>query len=392
MNEPPLEVIVINQTLGPFFHAMVSKLADRGLNVRVFLGSDEQWAHPNISVVRGPRYRRSGMLSRFISWLAFAVFIFHNSFRWKRGTVIMFASNPPFVLHALWLPQRLKGFTLVANVLDIYPDILRSHRTLAACAPVFWLWSAANRIAYKGCSRVITLGEAMADLLGRYAPRERITIVHNWYTLDIDAVPARHENPLREELGLQGKCVLLYSGNIGLSHDIGVLVDLAEHFREDAHLHVLIIGEGNARASLVNRAQAAGLRNVTFLPYQPEERLPVSLGAGDVSVVSLRPECADAFLPSKVYGYLGAGSAILGIGGTPCDVEALIRQHDCGYFVKSGDKDALVETVREALNRPEALRRMGERAREAALCYYSKERCCDQIAEVIADALAGKVR
>ena len=56
---------------------------------------------------------------------------------------------------------------------------------------------------------------------------------------------------------------------------------------------------------------ASGLDNVVFVDYQPTERLPEVLAAGDVHVIALRRGLAKASVPSKLYSILAAGRAVL---------------------------------------------------------------------------------
>ena len=95
--------------------------------------------------------------------------------------------------------------------------------------------------------------------------------------------PADRMTAYRAELGLGDEPVLLYAGNVGFSQSVELLVEAA---RRLPGISVVINGEGVALADV--RRSAAGLANVRFAGYLPEERLGELLATGDVHAIPLR--------------------------------------------------------------------------------------------------------
>ena len=54
------------------------------------------------------------------------------------------------------------------------------------------------------------------------------------------------------EYGLGDKFIVLYSGNIGLSHDLGTLISVAEILSNRDDLRIVVIGEGPNKIRLVS--------------------------------------------------------------------------------------------------------------------------------------------
>src|SRR5439155_9091216 len=126
------------------------------------------------------------------------------------------------------------------------------------------------------------------------------------------------------------------------------------------------VGEGAAKAELEARAARLGLRNVTFLPYQPKERLSESLGAADLHLIPLRRGLAGCIVPSKLYGILAAGRPYLAAVDADSEVAQVTREHGTGVLTEPDDTDGLVEAIRWcAANRDELLA-MGRRGRRPA--------------------------
>jgi hypothetical protein len=89
---------------------------------------------------------------------------------------------------------------------------------------------------------------------------------------------------MRVELGLGSRLTVLYSGNLGLTHDAGILVKAAAQFIDDDNVRFVIVGEGAQHDRLRTDAHARGVEKLfVFLPRQTAERLPLSMGLGDLS-------------------------------------------------------------------------------------------------------------
>jgi colanic acid biosynthesis glycosyl transferase WcaI len=158
--------------------------------------------------------------------------------------------------------------------------------------------------------------------------------------------------------------VVAYSGNLGRAHDSTTILEAAAALEGDSDIVFLMIGGGAGMRTLEREVQARGLTNFRFTPYQSRDTLSDSLAAGDVHLVSLRPELEGLVVPSKLYGVLAAGRPVVFVGDPDGELAALVATTKVGVSVKSGDPDELCRALR-ALRDDEGRRmRMGVRARE----------------------------
>jgi colanic acid biosynthesis glycosyl transferase WcaI len=196
-------------------------------------------------------------------------------------------------------------------------------------------------------------------------------VIDNW--CDGDAIrPAAGENPLRRELGLDGKFTIGYSGNMGHGHEFGTLVEAMAALR-DRPIHWLLIGDGPRRAELEQAIRARGITRVRFLPYRPREELAVSLTAADASLVTLEERMAGLIVPSKLYSILAAGQPVVYVGPDAGRVAAVLREQRIGWSIRNGDVAGLVRAV-VSLDEDRAGRAaMGRRARELFDARFSRE-------------------
>ncbi len=68
-----------------------------------------------------------------------------------------------------------------------------------------------------------------------------LEVLYNWAA----NVPVKAESNYKEKLGLVGKTVYFYGGNIGHAQDMMNIVRLAINMREEEQAHFVLVGAGD---------------------------------------------------------------------------------------------------------------------------------------------------
>ena len=259
---------------------------------------------------------------------------------------ILFTGSPPFLIHLLVPLKFLWQGRLVYRITDFHPECLiaaqdKPSRLLTT------LLSFTNFLRRR-VDRFEVLGEDQMRRLHDEAGivRDRIALVR-----DGSPVAFRDDDivePVPTELA--GSCVLLYSGNYGIAHEV-------ETFIEGYRLHHR---EGSGRVRLWLSATGAGAEEVTGrllalgLPFHrskpvPLERLAGLLKAPDAHLVVLKDSFVGFVMPSKIYACLGSSKPLIFVGNAESDVDLLSRKSGVPYWrVSCGDPKGL-SAVFEAL-------------------------------------------
>jgi glycosyltransferase involved in cell wall biosynthesis len=179
--------------------------------------------------------------------------------------------------------------------------------------------------------------------------------------------------------------VFLYSGTLGLKHNPGLLLALAQRFTDRPDIAVVVISEGLGADWLKERAAAAP--NLVILPFQPFDRLADVVASADVLVAILEPDAGVFSVPSKVLTYLCAGKPILAAIPLANLASRIITRTDAGYVVAPDDERGFLAAA-ERLAADE-----GERSRQGAAARAYAERTFDIAAitdrfEALAKSLA----
>jgi colanic acid biosynthesis glycosyl transferase WcaI len=123
------------------------------------------------------------------------------------------------------------------------------------------------------------------------------------------------------------------------------------------------------RAALEARVAELGLRNVTFLPFQPKDQLGESFAAADLFLVSLAAGLAGYIVPSKLYGILAAGRPYVAAVEARSEVAAITHNYDSGLIAAPGDARDLADKILVFYRDRDRAAACGARAREAGLTF-----------------------
>ena len=184
----------------------------------------------------------------------------------------------------------------------------------------------------------------MKKVVSRNINEDKVKVIYPWVDISFIKPLQKEENWFVEKNKLVAKKVILYSGNMGATHDLITPLKVAKDIsKTHKSFHFLFIGDGVQKKSLIDYVEQYKLKNVTFLPYQDSEVLPFSFAAADFSIVSLGTGAEGLSVPSKTFYSLAAGSAIIAISEKGSEIEQLISKNNCGISIEPNDVSLMKE-------------------------------------------------
>lgn len=304
----------------------------------------------------------------------------------KKSGPVLLVTNPPFLGLIGPVIKALKRRPFILIIHDLYPDIAVEMGYMKESSPAVAFWKGINNWIFRRASFIVTLGRDMQRRLKEKLPdgeREKVVAIPNWADPNLISPIDPLENPFIGELGLEGKFIVQYSGNMGLSHDMDTIVEAARALREDREVQFLMIGGGGKRKEIQKKAAAYGLGNMTFLPYQPRENLRRSLGASHVSLISLEREAAGLSVPSKLYGIMASGRPVIAIVPEESEVSLTIKTFQCGIVISPHDVTGLVAAIFTLRENERERTEMGRRGYKAFLEHFTVEKCAVQYQDLL---------
>jgi len=313
------------------------------------------------------RFGRKSLTGRLVDYFTFYPWAFFVLFRILRnGDVVVAKTDPPLISIPVWIAVWLRGAVLVNWLQDLFPEVAAALGVRAARGIPGLLLAWMRDQTLKAATVNVVLGSRMAAAIRRRGiSDEQVVVVPNWADGELIRPLLTEPNPLRLEWHLTGKFVVGYSGNLGRAHEFGTILRAAELLRNDHDIVFLFIGQGHQHAWLQAEVARRRLNNVVFKPYQPRERLRISLTLPDVHLISLLPEMEGYVVPSKFYGIAAAGCPVAFIGASDGELAEVIQRFQCGVVIKPCHSEELVSFLRELRDAPVLRADFGRRIRIA---------------------------
>jgi len=326
MNKKP--IVFVNQSSGYLMIDIIHAVGKHYTKSVLIAGTINPRNNPlgdGVTVEKMVPINRKSTLKRLISWsLGFLKALYLVKTKYRNAHLFL-TTNPPF---APLIPLFCNNsYTLL--VYDVYPDVLTEFKLLGKGSFIVKLWQKANRKVYAKADQLFTISEGMKRCMEHYSGENPVQVVPVWTDNQFLKPVVKAQNPFVISQGLQDKFIVLYSGNLGYTHELDVILEIAAQMKRP-DLFFLIIGDGEKKSLLQQKISEDGLTNCRILPWQPVEMLPYSLASADLGIVSLGKGASLLSVPSKTFNLLSVGAPLLCIASDESELSGLVHQHKIG--------------------------------------------------------------
>jgi len=339
------EIVFINQDSGYLMIDIVNAHARQGYSCVLLTGrliERNTPLDPDVKLRRIARYNRNSIFMRVYSWLSGWIQILFLIWFPYRGRDLFIVSNPPLA-PLIPLFSRSKYSLLFYDVYIEKPGELSFSRWIK---PLVKLWVRAHSRVLRRANHIFTLTTGMQISLEKYSGGKSVRVVPVWSDNSFLKPVQPELNPFRQEHQLEGKFVVLYSGNLGASSGVETLIEVAS-VTDDPGIIFVLVGDGLRKDALERRAREMELKNLLFLPWQETAVLPYSLASADLAVVSLAGSASKRSIPSKLYNYMSVGAPILCIANADSDLAATVSDFGVGNCFDPALVNEIAEYVRQ---------------------------------------------
>jgi len=375
-----MRILLLNQTFHPDVastaqHAsdLAAELAERGHLVTVVCGQraydNPRERYSRNEVWRGIRVRRISSLglgkrarwrraADFGSYLARCLVLLASL---PRFDLVIAMTSPPLISWLGALFVRVKGGRLVFWVMDLNPDEALAAGWLRPDSWTTRMLQSMLEYSLHRADAIVALDRFMAARIEdkRISPH-KITILPPWSHDHVVHYDPEGRDRFRADRGLDGKYVVMYSGNHSPCHPLTTLLEAARHLSTRRDIVFCFIGGGSEFEGVKRFGERHALENIVTLPYQPLDELGASLSAADLHVVVMGDAFVGIVHPCKIYNIRSLGVPYLYIGPT----ESHIGEMQPLFTANHGDIEAVVRHIHTAADTlPSKVNRSSEHAR-----------------------------
>lgn len=274
---------------------------------------------------------------------------------WRRlsqGQIVIVVTAPPLLPYGIAALASWRGLRSVLYVHDLYPDALVCAGLLRGDRLATRLLHRAARWLYDCVDLIVTDGrDAMAVVADRTRQPRKVNFIPYW-----------GEPQLASEPRGAADFVVLYSGNMGLVHDLETLLAAALRLKDHRRLRWILRGTGARLARAESFVQEHGISNIEFSAPVPWDELGSALAGCDVGIVTLVAGAAGVATPSRMYNLLAAGRPIVAVTDGDTELGLLVNEHNVGWVTQPGDDAGLASLLARLADDPASTRAAAERS------------------------------
>ncbi len=298
----------------------------------------------HIRRMSGTHFDKDRLAGRALNAITVTTAMFvHALVNFRRGDRVLVVTNPPIVPAMIGLVARWRGCPATLLVHDLYPEVLGATGMLRPTRLSYRILARFFRWSFRLFGDVVVLGRDMAEVVRAKIDdaHRRIHLIPNWGDVDEIRPIAFADNAFRQEHGLAEKFVVQFSGNIGRTHDVELVLDTARLLRDRDDIVFLFVGYGG-KAGLL--ADADG--NVRFLPRQPREKLAQMLAASNVTIISFIDGMYGISVPSRMYNVMAAGVPIIAAADERSELARTVADLGAGWVLHDRTPEGLAALIR----------------------------------------------
>jgi colanic acid biosynthesis glycosyl transferase WcaI len=311
-------------------------------------------------------YPRFAMKRRVLNYLSYVALAIPRAL-FLRCDAVVAMTDPPFEGIVGAIVALFKRKPYVYNIRDMYPDMAVGG-AIVEPGLLARVWEKLHRWALRHATRVIVLGEDMRTrIIAKGINAAKIEIARDGAEiLSLDVPPPLLDDEVIRKIRGSFPFVLLHAGNLGFYGAWQTLIKAATNLEADG-VGLVFVGEGAQREHVENLAKNAG--NVRFLPFFPSDKIASVLAAADAHVITVRRGLEGVVVPSKMYGILAAGKAIVAIAPEETDAASLGAKFGFAISADPDNPESVTAAIRSLVKDGAKVQSMGRAARAVAPDY-----------------------
>lgn len=289
-----------------------------------------------IFLITETEYRKLAKNSGFKKiWLRIKMYLFYpiyliwEGFKADKGSIFVISSNTffaPLLMHFL---LRFKRVKVIHMLYDLFPDALEIAGAIKIDSKISRWIGKITQLNLQKCDTTIFLGSYLKE-----HAENRWGVTNKADVIDISTDLALYDEKI-STLNKTSKIIVHYGGQLGHLHDAKSIIESIRYVLKSD------LGDLVEFNFYVSGAQANFLeKSLNGLPVKIISAIPSYQWRQDIrefhiGLVSLSPGGASVCLPSKTYGMMAGGMAIMAICPVWSDLGKIINNLNAGWVINN---------------------------------------------------------
>lgn len=286
-------------------------------------------------------------------------------------------SSPSFLSGVSGLCARREKCRFYFDIRDLWPDSLVGLGVLKP-GLILDLLKSLEKLYYRRAEKVLVATPGQRKhLFLEGTPLNKIEVLLN----GADTAVFKPRKLPRPAEFKSDDFIVTFTGNHSRMYDLENVLKAAVILEKNPRIKFLLVGEGEVKTALKEKAAALNLTNVVFYDEKTLTEVAEILAWSNAGLVSLNPtKLAQESFPSKLAEYLAAGLPVAAAIGF--DVKKMIEENKIGLIYEAGSPQGLADAVLKLYKNKVLRQNMGKNARKLALKTFSQKSFGEKLGQI----------
>lgn len=332
-----------------------------------------------LSANEGFGKRALNYFSYFISVVVLSIFML------SRKDIVL-STSPQFFNGLAGYPvSKILKAVWVLEIRDLWPESILAVGAMKNKKIISILY-AIEKFMYKKADYIIPVTDAFNTYISKIIyPYRKTCVINNAVNNDFfnpESIDVEALTEFKQSHALENKFVISYVGTHGMAHGLKTLLNAAKVLRNKKDIIFLLIGDGAEKNALKKVKKELSLDNVLMLPQLPKDKMPMVLGASDISIVHLKRDKAfEKVIPSKLFESMAMGKpVILGVKG---EAAKIINQSRSGVCIEPENHLQMANAILALKRDVAGYRKMSNAGMNYVRCNYDRRKLAQDYLNVL---------
>lgn len=347
------------------------------------------------SWIRGNKYKGNG-IGRIMSIFIFISKLYCNYKKYLgdfHPDVVIASSTYPMDIYPAHKIAKHYGAKLIYEVHDLWPLSPMELGGYSKNHPFIRVVQVAEEYCYRNVDAVVSMLPAAELHMKEHGLDEgKFYFLPNGINISEWDNINENDNPYKVEIQQmhdEGYFVLCYAGGHALSNALDILLD-ALKLLEEKKIKCIMVGNGQEKKRLMERAIVEGISNVIFLNSVPKNKIPALLQSTDALYIGWKksPLYQYGISPNKLLDYMMAGKPIIHSVNAAND---WVKDAKCGISVEAENPKAIATAIEHLCSfSKDSLKKMGFNGRRYVVENHSYEILSKRFADLMTNLIANE--
>lgn len=266
---------------------------------------------------------------RFQTYIVYPIILFIRALFAQSGSIFIVTSNTFYAPVLIAFLLRFREIKIIHLLYDLYPDAIEVAGITRIDSKISRIVGKITELSQLYCDGTIYLGQFLKEHAEyRWGNPKKSEIIH--ISTDLELYNSDFKDNLNSE-----KIIFHYGGQLGYLHDAISLIECVKaafltEFKDRIEFNFYVSG-----AQAVFLEQELRDYPVRIISAIPSHQWREDIRGFHIGLVSLTPGGASVCLPSKTYGMMAGGMAIIAICPEWSDLAKLVKNCDAGFIINN---------------------------------------------------------